>query len=193
MRESIKAHLPQLYDLFRTRFPNAKYHWQQNWAHELRQCPEGKGMNSLEDQIARADDFRTIAKEVCEEYGFVNVPLGDAWLPVRHEPMFYERGEGDYPVRSLHTRVLNSKFVSAPSVSNTDLSHDGDIGGGQYLNACVWFEIATHKSILGNTFRPSYTHEPTGNIYQFTEEKIAVLQNAAHNAVLMHYGEEWYK
>ncbi len=193
MRDSIKAHLPQLYELFKTRFPTAKFHWQQNWAHEVRQCGEGKGMPSVEAQEARTDAFRTVAREVCEEYGFINVPLGDAWPAVRHEPMFYEKGDGDYPVRSMHTRVLNSKFESAPRVTNTDLSHDGDIGGGQYLNACVWFEMVTHKSVIGNPFRPEYVHELTGNVYRFTEEKIAVLQNAAHNAVMMHYGEEWYK
>ena len=55
-----------------------------------------------------------------------------------------------------------------------DYGHDGDIGGGQYLNACVWFEILTGESCLGNTFRPSY---------ELSEEKIAILQAAAHQAV----------
>ena len=55
-----------------------------------------------------------------------------------------------------------------------DYGHDGDIGGGQYLNACVWYEILTGNSCVGNTFRPSY---------ELSEEKIAVLQAAAHQAV----------
>ena len=93
----------------------------------------------------------------------------------------------------MHTRVLNSKFESASNIIYHDLSHDGDIGGGQYLNGCVWFEILTHKSVIGNSFRPVYTHEISGNTYQFTEEKIAALQKAAHEAVFNDYGEDWYQ
>ena len=56
----------------------------------------------------------------------------------------------------------------------SDTSHDGDIGGGQYLNACVWFETLTGQSCVGNAFRPDY---------ELSEEMITMLQNAAHIAV----------
>lgn len=190
MRASIKAHLPQLYDLVHSRFPNAKYFWQQNWAHEVRQCPEGNGESSLESQIARTNAFRVIAKEVCEEYGFTNVPLGDAWEPIRHDPIFYEKGDGDFPVRSLHTRIYEGSRLDG-TLTNKDLSHDGNVGGGQYLNGCVWFEMITHKSVVGNSFRPYYGYQ--GLDMHLSEKKIEILQNAAHNAVLNYYGEEWYK
>lgn len=49
-----------------------------------------------------------------------------------------------------------------------------DIGGGQYLNACVWFETLSGLSCLGNTFRPDY---------ELSETLIEVLQQAAHEAV----------
>ena len=191
MRDSIKAHLPLLYDLVHSRFPNAKYFWQQNWAHEVRQCDEGgKGEDSVESQTARTATFRTVAKEVCAEYGFTNVPLGDAWEPIRHDPIFYEKGEGDYPVRSLHTRIHEgSKYKGM--LTNKDLSHDGNVGGGQYLNGCVWFEMITHKSVIGNPFRPHYDYQ--GLDMHLNEKKIEMLQNAAHQAVLNYYGEEWYK
>ena len=58
--------------------------------------------------------------------------------------------------------------------------HDGDIGGGQYLNACVWFETLTGKSCVGNAYRPAD--------YDLSEEKIAVLQQSAHEAVTTVYG-----
>ena len=60
-----------------------------------------------------------------------------------------------------------------------DTSHDGDLGGGQYLNACVWFEMLTGQSCIGNTYRPDY---------ELSEEKIAILQQAAHKAVLAERG-----
>lgn len=55
-----------------------------------------------------------------------------------------------------------------------DYSHDGDIGGGQYLNACVWLETLTGTSCIGNTFRPNY---------DLSEDMIDMLQQAAHEAV----------
>lgn len=60
-----------------------------------------------------------------------------------------------------------------------DMYHDGDIGGGQYLTASVWFEILTGRSCIGNTYRPDY---------ELSEEKIAALQQAAHEAVAMMNG-----
>ena len=59
--------------------------------------------------------------------------------------------------------------------------HNGDIGGGQYLNACAWFEAITGKSCIGNTFRPVY--EYAGQKHSLSEEMITVLQSAAHQAV----------
>ena len=65
-----------------------------------------------------------------------------------------------------------------------DMYHDGDVGGGQYLNACVWFEVLTGKSCIGNTWRPSY---------ELSEERITQLQLAAHQAVAECYGEDYAK
>ena len=174
MRESIKAHLPLLYDLAKSRYPDAKYYWQQNWAHEVLQGDTPRGEVSLESQAARTNAFRVIAKEVCAEYGFTNIPLGDAWEPVRHDPIFYEKGEGDAPIRSMHTRIQHAGKMKG-EIINRDMSHDGDLGGGQYLNACVWFETITGQSCIGNTWRP--------NDYSLSEAKIAALQQAAHRAV----------
>jgi len=65
-----------------------------------------------------------------------------------------------------------------------DLYHDGETGGGQYLNACVWFEVLTKKSCLDNSFRPSY---------ELSEEKVAALKQAAHEAVAIKYGASHVK
>ena len=55
-----------------------------------------------------------------------------------------------------------------------DYYHDGDIGGGQYLTACTWFEVLFGQSCIGNSWRPPYA---------ISEEKITALQEAAHQAV----------
>lgn len=191
----IGDYLPRLYERVRARFPEVKdYYWLQNWTHELGLAGHCR-MSSLEKQNEIYEGFRDVGLKYCKQFGFTNVPCGDAWKLIRHDPMFYAptEEEGMLPHRTLHTRIGKAGFRDYPFIHNGDLSHDGDIGGGQYLNAAVWFEMLTHKSVIGNTYVPSYVHKTAGITFTFNEERVAALQNAAHQAVLNAYGEEWYK
>lgn len=167
LRNSVAEHLPLLYDYIRERFPMAKYYWLQSWVHEI---GEGsKGLDTLQQQTAVTSWQRNVAKEVCSQYGFTRVPCGDAWEAVRHHPLIRENGY------TLTARIQKGKQID-------DLSHDGDIGGGQYLNACVWFERLLDQSCVGNAFRPKY--ELDGEDLSLSQAKIALLQKTAHEAVL---------
>jgi hypothetical protein len=66
-----------------------------------------------------------------------------------------------------------------------DYLHDGDTGGGQYLNGCIYFEVLTGISCVGNTWRPT--------AYALSEDMITFLQNVAHDTVLSIYGEDHFK
>ena len=190
----IADYLPELYQRVHDRFPNAQYYWLQNWAHEL-DNGANNGMSSLERQLAVHQGFRDVGLKYCKQFGFINVPCGDAWVLIRHDPMFYApAGEGElYPKRMLHSRILKASCVNTfEFIQNKDIGHDGDIGGGQYLNACVWFEMLTKTSVVGNPFIPSYVHEDAGLEFKFTSKRVAALQNAAHQAVLTAYGEDFY-
>ena len=190
---SVYKDLPNLYRLMYQNFPQAQFFWVQHWVHEIGTPISPSGLKTQEAQDAYYMGYKNFAYEICPLYGFTNVPLGDAWQAIRHDPLFYELGNGEYPVKTLHTRVYGSGFVSTEEITYSDLSHDGDIGGGQYVNACVWFEIISHQSVVGNTFRPSYFHSQKNKTYTLSEEQIAKIQNAAHDAVLGCHGEEWYK
>ncbi len=170
-REQTFTYLPGVYDYVHKNHPNAQYYWQCGWSREL-----GKDVYTVEEQISSTAALRKIAEEVCADsrYDFVTyAPLGDAWNAVRHDPdikpIIYEGG------KNMTTRIFQGK------ANYDDRGHDGDVGGGQYLNACVWFETLTGQSCLGNTFRPKYVFE--GKDYSLTEEKITLLQNAAHKTV----------
>lgn len=116
-----------------------------------------------------------VAAAVAEKYGLKIAPTGDALEKIRDLELFNTPVEG-VPITDVSpfTRVANNKLVD-------DGVHDGDMGGGQYLNACVWFEVITGKSCIGNTFRPQYTY--AGYDCSLSGEKISTLQNAAHEAV----------
>ena len=176
-RNNLEPWLGNLYDLTMQDFPYADYYWHQSWAHGI-----GNGVKNLEEQLYAGEVHRTIAIEVCEKYGFTRVPCTDSWELVRHDPLIKADG------KTLTYRTGNDPDTEETEIYWDDLTHDGDIGGGQYLNACTWFEVLTGTSVVGNTFAPVYTASD-GTKHELGAEKIALLQNAAHTAVAGVYGE----
>jgi len=136
-------------------FPKSAFYWHQLWAWEMGVDHAGMVMDSLEKQQGMADFLHQFAIEMSEMLDVVRVPTGDAWQKVRHNPVIGE--------------------VLCQRTNKNDHFHDGDVGGGQYLNACVWFETITGQSCIGNTWRPDN--------YKLDEKKIPLLQQAAHEAV----------
>lgn len=151
-------YLNGLLGYFRKEFPMTKLYWQQNSAYQVG-YNKSFLVTSFEDQQADCKVYRDIAKLVSQRYDIGWVPRGDAAQLARENPVV-----GD---------VLTARIGVNDGLG--DLYHDGDIGGGQYLTASVWFEVLTGESCVGNTFRPDYA---------LSEDKITALQKAAHEAVL---------
>ena len=75
--------------------------------------------------------------------------------------------------------------------------HDGDIGGGQFLNACIWFECLTGISCLDVDYVPEYKTTAvlsdslleqvrvvkTEEGYTLDPEFVQLLKQCAHEAV----------
>ena len=153
-RASCDPYVKDLYDYLKKEYPNADLYWHQTWAYQA-------GHAEIPDTKAQTNQqniINTVSDEICQENGVNKVPSGDAWVIAR-------KTVGDI-------------------LCQEDLYHDGDIGGGQYLNACVWLEVLTGKSCVGNTWRPDY---------ELSEDLIAQLQQAAHQAVAACYGEDYAK
>lgn len=169
IRASVEPYLGDMLEYVREKAPQATYYWQQYWSPEVGNTNATYSIDAVEKRDAFYENVRTIAMEVKEKHNLPLIPTGDAWQAVRDDPVI--RADG----LTLCTRNR------AGDPLYDDFSHDGDVGGGQYLNACVWFEVITGRSCVGNTWRP--------NTYNLTEEKIALLQQAAHAAVAGVYGE----
>ena len=164
-----------LYARIREKLPQSRYFWHEVWANEIGYKLAFE-MKTVEQRTAVYNAKKGVMHIMAETYGLEMVPTGDAWEKVRDRELFTTPLPGFPGVErfSLCSRIANSQFKD-------DYTHDGDIGGGQYLNGCVWFEIITGQSCLGNTYRPRYL---LGDVdCSLTEEKIQVLQNAAHEAV----------
>lgn len=148
-------HLGDLLNYAKEQFPQTTYYWHHTWSYQVGYDRNGFVMASAEQQAQSAADKKVISLEFCRDFDLIMIPSGDAWQYARQDSRV-----GD---------VLCNRG------NKSDNYHDGDEGGGQYLNACVWFETITGKSCIGNTWRPDN--------YKLSESKITALQEAAHRAV----------
>lgn len=173
-----EPYLEKVYGYVHEQYPLTQYYWHQSWATALGFSGSAYSSQTVELRQALTKYLHDHALTVQQKYGFPVIPTGDAWEKVNDLPLFTTPIEGvDVERFTLCSRIADGAFKD-------DLVHDGDMGGGQYLNGCVAFEVITGQSCVGNTFRPSYTMQ--GIDCSLTEEKIGILQNAAHEAV-----QEW--
>ena len=158
--DNTKAYLDDLWGYIKEQFPLSRHFWHQPWAYQVGADKNGVKMESLDQQLEHTLPLKDYAIRVCKEYNLERVNTGEAWHIVRQAG--YDQ---------LCARLgINGDLG--------DYSHDGDIGGGQYLNACVWYEIITGQSCLDNTYRPTYQGRT------LSDDLVKLLQESAHRAVL---------
>ena len=154
-----------LSDYLHEQFPDAMLCWGQVWGYQVGYDRDGYAVPDVETQTGLYARHKEIAYMAADAYNCTLIPCGDAWQNVRaggYDELCARLGKGTNHVG--------------------DYYHEGDIGGGQYLNACVWFEMITGESCVGNTYVPSYVY--SGKTY-YVSDKITLtqLQEAAHKAV----------
>lgn len=163
--DSLDPYASELAAYLKEQFPDAQFYWQQVWAYQVGYDRNGYAVETVEEQTGLYERHKELAILASQAYGAQLIPSGDAWQIVR---------AGGYD--GLCARLGKGTDHEG------DYYHEGDIGGGQYLNACVWFEMLTGQSAVGSTYQPTYTYNNvtyglnTGITYE-------ALQNAAHQAV----------
>ncbi|MBR2616008.1 MAG: DUF4886 domain-containing protein [Clostridia bacterium] len=139
----------KFFDYLKDRFPKSRLVWHEEWAYNVEWERNGVKVGTLERQEMMYNNIRRHSVAVHEQNGVPVVPSGTAWQIARANPKIGDLTRDQY--------------------------HDGDTQGGQYLNACVWFEFLTGQSCVGSSYRPSKL--------AISEEEVSILQNAAHKAV----------
>lgn len=157
--QTTKLYLDALWGYIKKNFPLSRHLWHQPWTYQIGYDRNGYQMTSFEQQETNTQMIKEYAIAVCEKYVLERVNTGEAWQLARKNTDI-----GD----TLCARI------GYGTNDEGDFYHDGDIGGGQYLNACVWFEVITGQSCVGNLYRPDYP---------LSDAKIAGIQQCAHEAV----------
>jgi hypothetical protein len=124
------------------------------------------------------DAYRAVAKEL----GVRLIPVGDAFHLADSDPAWGFKSDPAWdpkkavaPALPDQTHSLHVGWRWSTKDGKTTLQMDGHHANtaGEYLGACVWFEVLFGESPVGNTFVPK----------GLSAEDAAYLQKAAHRAV----------
>lgn len=171
-----------LFDYIHEKFPSAKLLWHWTWFREVGRIDTSGHIYTAEEgplcNTAMEQSSRYICQEVPKDksYALTMVPTGLAWTKARQK----NETANLLPYGGLCARLGKNMFGDLREHSG-DGTHDGDIGGGQYLNACVWYEIITGKDCRKTDYIPTYVHN--GVTYTVDGELRSMLNEAAHEAV----------
>jgi len=140
--EKTDKYTDALFPYITSQFPEAKFYFHQTWAFEKGYDRDADyKVKTPADQALAAWKQQEFALGLLAKYGDPEtsgvtgsefqcmdgrVPTGEAWQLVREGFKEYEK----YDKLCVRTGTTNNAG---------DKYHDGDLGGGQYLNALVWF------------------------------------------------------
>jgi hypothetical protein len=162
-----------LYAYVRERFPAAKLYFHQTWTFEIGHTKkDGFVMRDLNQQIAYTAKVRAMADGICQENKVARINTGDAW------EIYRNACNAAGIAHNLCARLGKSDGTDPHGGDGT---HDGDIGGGQLLNAAVWYEILVGLDCRETTYRPAYIYDD--QVYTLNETMVEMLLSAAHKAV----------
>ena len=160
--QQTQTYRTDLLGYLKEQFPQSRHAWHDTWSFQIGYDRNDYKMETVEQQQADRQVMKDFVLATCKEFDLERINSGDAWQIVR---------QGGYDNLCAQQNKNNGLG---------DYYHDGDIGGGRYLNACVWFEFITGQSCIGNTYRPDYVLD---------ESLLLTLQEAAHKATELKLSE----
>ena len=173
----------QLQAYVKTHAPKAELLLHQTWAYRRDdprfgpQKPEPSSREAMYDGLRHA--YATIAKEL----GLRQIPVGDAFHLADSDPAWgFKADAGFDPKKAVapalpdqtHSLHVGWRWSTSKEGKQT-LAMDGHHANlaGEYLGACVFFEVLYKESVVGNSFLPK----------GLSPEDAKYLQGIAHRAV----------
>lgn len=186
---SIKSHdlatyqpfATQLRDYVKTHAPKAELLLHQTWAYRV-DDPRFKApkANDPPTRAAMYEGLRDAYAAVAKELGIRRIPVGDAFHLADSDPKWGFKPDASFDPKKAVAPALPDQTHSLHvgwrwNAKDGKLAMDGHHANsaGEYLGACVWFEVLFQESVVGNTFVPK----------DLSPEDAAYLRDVAHRAV----------
>ena len=181
VRDDLAAKAEPLFDRFHELHPHAQLLWQRTWFFEVGY--KGKITYTAEDGIGYNEGIQMVADYITEEldqkkpYDVIQVNTGGAWTIARKMNESLDL----LPYGGLCAMLERNSFGDGRFGAG-DGVHDGDIGGGQLLNAYVWYMTLTGNTDLSiSKYAPVYKYITAE--YPLSAELIDMLKTAAMNSL----------
>ena len=181
VRDELAAKAEPLFDRFYELHPHAQLLWQRTWFFEVGY--KGKITYTAEDGIGYNEGIQMVADYITEEldkekpYDLIQVNTGAAWMEARK----LNETRDLLPYGGLCAMLARNSFGDGRFGAG-DGYHDGDIGGGQLLNAYVWYMTLTgNTDLTRSNYAPVYKY--VTQEYPLSSELIDMLKTAAMTAV----------
>jgi len=183
--ETYRPFAAQLQQYVKTHAPKAELLLHQTWAYRCDDPRFGPKTPKTEPATREAmvaslsAAYQTIAKEL----GLRRIPVGDAFHLADSDPKWGYKPDASFDLAKAvapalpdqtHSLHVGWKW-STDKEGKQKLGMDGHHANtaGEYLGACVWYEVMFKESAVGNSFVPK----------GLSPEDAKVLQDVAHKAV----------
>lgn len=183
VRDDLAAKAEPLFDRFHELHPNAQLLWQRTWFFEIGYTGSSGYVYTAEDGVGYNEGIQMVGDYITEEldkdkpYDLIQVNTGAAWMEARK----LNETRNLLPYGGLCAMLERNSFGNG-SFGSGDGLHDGNIGGGQLLNAYVWYMTLTGNTDLTQSkYAPVYKHSALE--YPLSAELIDMLKQAAMTAI----------
>lgn len=195
---SIKSHdvatyrpfAKQLHDYIKRHAPKAEVLMHQTWAYredDPRFAPATPKAGEPKSQAEMYQQLSLAYATIADELGIRRLPVGDAFYLADTHPKWGYQPDAKYDFKNKDQTALpdqtHSLHVGWRKAKGKDgkesLSMDGHHANmaGEYLGACVWFEVLYGENVVGNTFVTPGLDKTYARFLQETAHK-AVLASA---------------
>ena len=182
-RAEIEATAGPLLDRFHELHPNAQLLWHRTWFFEVGRVGSDGYVYKEEDGPKYDAGMQEICDYMCNEfdknkpYDLKIVNSGAAWTQARK----LNETANLLPYGGLCARLDINRFGDM-RMNSGDGYHDGDIGGGQLLNAYMWYMAITgNTDLTASKYVPVYKYVTLE--YPMSTELVDMLKTAAMNAI----------
>ncbi len=191
---SIKSHniatyrpfAKQLHDLIKKAAPKAEILIHQTWAYRVddpRFTRPSKTPGEPTTQKEMYDGLNKAYRTIASELGLRVIPVGDAMYRADTDEKWGYRPDKKFDFRNAQPPTLPNQTHSLHTGYRWGKSKDGKMAltmdghhanvAGEYLGACVFYEVLFGESVVGNSFAPP----------QLDREYARFLQETAHAVV----------
>lgn len=170
---SIKSHdvttyrpfAQQLHDYIKQHAPKAEVLIHQTWAYRVDDPRFSSATPKAGEPATQADMYRMLTSAyatIAKELGIHRIPVGDAFFLADTNAKWGYRPDAKYDFKnkeqtslpdqthSLHVGWRRTKGKDGKESLGMDGHHANT--AGEYLGACVWFEVLFGESVVGNAF-----------------------------------------